>query len=96
MLTVRLPEKIISEIERESRLCKISVSEIVRERLLKASESQLSKSSSAVDLIGDLIGSVKGLPADLSTNKKSYLRSLGYGENRSRRRRLSRRAAKPQ
>jgi Arc/MetJ-type ribon-helix-helix transcriptional regulator len=95
MLTVRLPEKLIAEIERESDLCKISVSEVVRERLQKVPESQQSKTSSAFDLIGDLIGSVEGLPADLSAKKKSYLRSSGYGENRSGRRRLSRRAVKP-
>jgi hypothetical protein len=96
MLTVRLPEKLMAEIERESRLCKMSVSEIVRERLQSAPKSQQSKPSSAFDLISDLVGSVEGLPADLSTNKKSYLRSLGYGENRSRRQRLSRRTVKPQ
>jgi hypothetical protein len=96
MLTVRLPEKLIAEIERESCLCKISVSDVVRERLHRVSESQQSQSSVAADLIGDLIGSVEGLPADLSSNKKSYLRSLGYGENHTGRRRLSRRAAKPQ
>lgn len=33
--------------------------------------------------ISDFIGSVKGLPADLSVRKKDYLRA-GYGKNRSR------------
>jgi Arc/MetJ-type ribon-helix-helix transcriptional regulator len=96
MLTVRLPEKLIAEIERESRLCKLSVSDVVRERLHKAPKSQQAQSSSALDLIADLIGSVERLPVDLSTNKKSYLRSMGYGENRSSRQRLSRRPTKPQ
>ena len=96
MLTVRLPEELIAEIERESRLCKMPVSEIVRERLQKVPESQQAKPSSVFDLIGDLVGSVEGLPADLSANKKSYLRSLGYGENRSRRQRISRRTVKSQ
>jgi hypothetical protein len=95
MLTVRIPEKLLTEIERESQSCKLSVSEIVRERLQRASEYKQTEPSGALDLIGDLIGSVEGLPSDLSMNKKSYLRSLGYGENRSGRRRISRCAAKP-
>lgn len=34
--------------------------------------------------IADLIGSVDGLPADLSARTKHYLRSTGYGRKRSR------------
>ena len=34
--------------------------------------------------IADLIGSVDGLPADLSTRKKRYLRATGYGRKRLR------------
>lgn len=95
-LTVRLPEKLIAEIEHESQLCRISVSEVVRERLRRAPEIQRAKSSGVLELIGDLIGSVEGLPADLSQRKKHYLRSMGYGKNRTGGRRLSRRAAKSQ
>ena len=95
-LTVRLPEKLIAEIEHESRLCKISVSDVVRERLRRAPEIQRARSSGVLELIGDLVGSVAGLPADLSARKKHYLRSMGYGRNRSGGGRLSRRAAKPQ
>jgi hypothetical protein len=94
MLTVRLPEKLIAEIEHESQSCKISVSDVIRDRLQRASERTDKESSGALELIGDLIGSVEGLPADLSVNKKSYLRSLGYGENRSGGRRIPRRAPK--
>jgi hypothetical protein len=96
MLTVRLPEKLIAEIEHESKLCKISVSDVVRERLQRASELNHEQKTGTLELLGDLIGSVEGLPADLSANKKSYLRSLGYGENSSGGRRISRRAAKSQ
>ena len=95
-LTVRLPEKLMAEIEQESQSCRISVSEVVRERLQRAPEMQQAKSSGVLKLIGDLIGSVEGLPADLSRHKKRYLRSMGYGKNRSGGRRLSRRAAKSQ
>ena len=93
-LTVRLPERLIADIENESRLCRISVSEVVRERLRRAPVIQPGEPSGAAKLIGDLIGSVEGLPADLSARKKHYLRAMGYGSNRSGRRRLSRRAAK--
>jgi hypothetical protein len=34
--------------------------------------------------IADLIGSVDGLPADLTARKKDYLRATGYGQKRSR------------
>jgi len=94
-LTVRLPEKLIAEIEHESRLCKISVSDVVRERLRRAPEIQQKKSSGVLEMIGDLVGSVAGLPADLSARKKHYLRSMGYGKNRTSGRRLSRRTVKP-
>ena len=96
MLTVRLGEELIAEIENESQLCKISVSEVVRGRLRRASGIQPGKRPVALELIGDLIGSVEGLPADLSARKKHYLRANGYGRNRSGGRRFSRRAVKPQ
>ncbi len=34
--------------------------------------------------IADLVGSVDGLPADLSQRRKAYLRTTGYGQKRSR------------
>jgi hypothetical protein len=37
-----------------------------------------------LDAIADLIGSVDGLPADLSARKKHYLRATGYGSKHSR------------
>jgi hypothetical protein len=32
--------------------------------------------------IADLIGSVNGLPSDLSARKKHYLKAMGYGQKR--------------
>ena len=83
-LTVRLPEKTVAEIEAESRLRKVSKSDVVRERLEKYGSSA---PLSMADLIGDLIGSVRGdgLPTDLSANKKKYLREWGYGKKHNRR-----------
>lgn len=79
-LTVRLPEPLVAEIESESRLRKISKSDVVRERLLRAKRSK--RATAAV--IADLIGSVDGLPADLSRRKKWHLKATGYGKKRSR------------
>jgi hypothetical protein len=36
------------------------------------------------DAIADLVGSVDGLPADLSERKKRYLKATGYGRKRAR------------
>ncbi len=88
-LTVRLPENLIADIESESRSRNISKSDVVRERLQSAGHAAPPKRRrpSFKELAGNLIGSVKGdgLPADLSARKKTYLRELGYGQNRNRR-----------
>jgi hypothetical protein len=82
-ITVRLPESLVAEIEAESRVRKMSKSDIVRERLQHAGKTSR-RSSTTIDGIADLIGSVDGLPADLSARKKSYLKATGYGEKRPR------------
>jgi Arc/MetJ-type ribon-helix-helix transcriptional regulator len=81
-LTVRLPEPLVAEIEAESRGRKISKSDVIRERLEIAPRKR--RASASLNTIADLIGSVDGLPADLSAHKKDYLRSTGYGKKRSR------------
>jgi Arc/MetJ-type ribon-helix-helix transcriptional regulator len=82
-LTVRLPEALIAQIEAESRRRKLSKSDVVRERLTAAEKSTQHKPSS-LDAIADLVGSIDGLPRDLSTRKKKYLKSTGYGDKRPR------------
>ena len=81
-LTVRLPEPLVADIEAESRGRKISKSDVVRERLAVAPRKR--RRAASLNTIADLIGSVDGLPADLSVRKKDYLRSTGYGKKRSR------------
>jgi Arc/MetJ-type ribon-helix-helix transcriptional regulator len=81
-LTVRLPDELAAQIEAESRQRKVSKSDVVRERLSLARSR--SRRTTALDSISDLIGSVGGLPADLSTRKKKYLKATGYGQKRSR------------
>jgi hypothetical protein len=80
-LTVRLPEPLVAEIEAESRERKVTKSDVVRERLQIPRRRSRPASLAA---IADLIGSVAGLPLDLSARRKSYLRSTGYGQKRHR------------
>jgi Arc/MetJ-type ribon-helix-helix transcriptional regulator len=82
-LTVRLPEALVAQIEAESRHRNISKSDVVRERLNVARPTQGARPAT-LDEIADLIGSVDGLPADLSTRKKHYLKATGYGRKRPR------------
>jgi Arc/MetJ-type ribon-helix-helix transcriptional regulator len=82
-LTVRLPEPLVAEIEAESRGRRISKSDVVRERLRLATGTER-RQPATLDALADLIGSVDGLPADLSAQKKRYLRSTGYGRKRPR------------
>jgi Arc/MetJ-type ribon-helix-helix transcriptional regulator len=81
-LTVRLPEPLVASIESESRDRAISKSDVVRERLQSAAPRK--RGAGAFETITDLVGSVRGLPHDLSSRKKAYLKSSGYGRKRSR------------
>ena len=78
-LTVRLPDELVMEIEAESRKRNCAKSDVVRERL-QAAAGPARDSSTRLSMIADLIGSVDGLPADLSGRKKRYLKTSGYGQ----------------
>ena len=80
-LTVRLPEQLAAQIEAESRKRKMSKSDVVRERLSQAPSRQ--QRDAWIERISDLIGSVDGLPSDLSAQKKKYLAATGYGRKRA-------------
>jgi Arc/MetJ-type ribon-helix-helix transcriptional regulator len=82
-LTVRLPDELAATIEMESRTRKVSKSDVIRERLSGATSSR-ARPESAFDAIVDLVGSVDGLPPDLSRRKKAYLVTSGYGQKRRR------------
>jgi len=81
-VTVRLPAALVADLETESRKRHCSKSDIVRERLTLAARSR--SVAKPADTIADLVGSVNGLPADLSGRKKAYLRTTGYGRKRPR------------
>jgi Arc/MetJ-type ribon-helix-helix transcriptional regulator len=82
-LTVRLPEALVADIEEESKGRRVSKSDVVRERLRLSAGPRRSRNMHA-DSIADLIGSVNGLPADLSARKKAYLKGGGCGRKRTR------------
>ena len=82
-LTIRLPEPLASEIEAESRRRRVSKSDVVRERL-QLLPKQRRAWPTPLHAIADLVGSVDGLPADLSSRKKEHLRATGYGQKRPR------------
>jgi Ribbon-helix-helix protein, copG family len=73
-LTIRLPDALVADIDQESRTRRISKSDVVRERLHQ-SQPAAGKRGTMAELVGDLIGSVSGLPSDLS-NKKKHLPEL--------------------
>jgi Arc/MetJ-type ribon-helix-helix transcriptional regulator len=68
ILTVRLPDALVAEIEAEARRRMISKSDVVRERLTRPGGK---RGAAALDAIADLVGSIEGLPADLSESKKA-------------------------
>lgn len=68
-ITVRLPEPLVAEIEAESRGRRCSKSDVVRDRLQRTGRRRLNQST-PLGAIADLIGSVEGLPKDLSARKK--------------------------
>ena len=82
MLTVRLPESLVADIEAESRGREISKSDVVRERLELAPRHR--QRTASLNAIADLIGSVDWLPSDLTAHKKQYLHATGYGQKRRR------------
>jgi Arc/MetJ-type ribon-helix-helix transcriptional regulator len=92
-LTVRLPDTLAADIETESRARRVTRSDVVRERLQRRAGLRAPTGVTTLDLIRDLVGSVKGLPSDLSERTSDYLRTRGYGKNRSGRHRVSRRPA---
>ena len=61
----------MEEIEAESRGRKLSKSDVVRERLTSRALSAR-KQARTLDALSDLIGSLDGLPADLSADTKQY------------------------
>jgi hypothetical protein len=78
-LTVRLPSTLAASLVAEAKDGNTTVSEVVRSRLELASKTI---ETDRLAPIRDLIGSIKGLPPDLSSRTKHYLALWGYGKDR--------------
>ena len=77
-ISLKLPDDLLAELEREARARRITKSALVRESLEAALRGQRRRAApSCYDLARDLAGTVKGLPRDLAHNPKSM---EGFGE----------------
>jgi Arc/MetJ-type ribon-helix-helix transcriptional regulator len=81
ILTVRLPDALVADIEAEAAERRCSRSDVVRDRLTRATGRHVERTAPA---ISDLVGSLDRLPADLSGRKKAYLRIARYGRKPTR------------
>jgi hypothetical protein len=81
-LNVRLPDILAAGVERESRRRGVSKSDLVRQCLERELGAQ--KNAPTLDAIADVIGSVDGLPEDLSSRVDYYLRKTGFGRDHGR------------
>ena len=73
VLTLKIPEELERELGRAAVTRGISKSQLAREAIasyIRRPRSQGGRFVSALDLAGDLVGSVKRSPSDLATNSK--------------------------
>jgi hypothetical protein len=77
-ISLKISDKLLSELERAAKARRVSKSVLVRESLETALRPRTRRGRpSCFDLAEDLAGSLKGLPQDLAHNPK-YLN--GFGE----------------
>jgi predicted DNA-binding protein len=70
-ISLRLPDRLLEMLEKESRERGIAKSSLMRECLTKSLEGRLTGGeSTCYDLARNLAGSLKGLPHDFATNPK--------------------------
>lgn len=70
-ISLKLPDRLLELLEKESRTRRTTKSSLVREALEKTLASKSSAGpATCYDLARDLVGSVKGLPRDLAINPK--------------------------
>lgn len=82
-LVLRIPDDLARELDAEAKKTNLTKSEVARRRLIAAG-SQSHETSAGFDLIADLVGTVEGGPADMSSRKKDYLKTTAYGKSRHR------------
>jgi predicted transcriptional regulator len=70
-ISLKLPDKLLNLLEKESRARRTTKSSLIRESLEKTLTRRASgRTASCYDLAQDLAGSLKGLPRDLAINPK--------------------------
>jgi hypothetical protein len=76
-ISLKLPDELLAELEREARTRRITKSVRVRESLEARLRGRPRRAASCYDLARDLAGAVKGLPLGLAHNPR-YMQ--GFGE----------------
>ena len=70
-ISLKLPEHLLTELDRVSKARGVTKSAVVRESLAQALRPKSKQNRiSCYDLAHDLAGKMKGLPRDLATNPK--------------------------
>jgi hypothetical protein len=82
-LVIRIPDDLARELEAEAKEANLTKSEVARRHIMTGL-SHGRETVSGFDLIADLVGTVEGGPVDMSTRKKDYLKTKGYGKVRHR------------
>ena len=76
-ISLKLPDHLLAQLEREARAKRVTKSHLVRESLEQAlNAGPDATGGSCYDLARDLAGSVKGLPKDIATNPR-YMDGFG-------------------
>jgi hypothetical protein len=77
-ISLKLPDDLLAELEREAKARRVTKSSLVRESLEMALRRKPGRrAGSCYDVACDLAGSLKGLPRDLASNP---LYMEGFGE----------------
>ncbi len=77
-ISLKLPQHLVTELEREAKARRVTKSAVVRDSLEKALHRHpSSRAATCYDLARELAGEGKGHPRDLATNPK-YMK--GFGE----------------
>jgi predicted transcriptional regulator len=76
-ISLKLPDNLLAELEREAKARRITKSVLVRQSLEAALRRRPRHAGSCYDLARDLAGTLKDLPRDLAHNPK-YMQ--GFGE----------------
>ena len=75
-ITLKLPDHLADRLDQSAAAANTTRSAVVRAALEKSLADEKTGTGSCFDLAGDLMGSIKGLPADLATNP-AHLEGFG-------------------